>query len=150
MRIDDYLLGHWSNKHQAQSCPHQYSQVEVIWEKVDDGYHSKNFYTVDGSHNPYREKYHKAIQISDTEVHFQNYDLDWTRSNKCDMIFKYDGQYWHGKLGGDECTGVRGYRIFSEIHLFGEKLHSRDRGYNEENEMMWGSDNLYRFIRKGE
>lgn len=148
-KIDRYLLGHWTNKRQAQNAPHQFSQIETIWEKIDGGYHSKTFYSSNGEHNPYRERYHKAVVISDTEIHFQNFDLDWTRADKCDMIFKFDGTQWHGSLGGDECTGVRGHRIVSEIHLSGDKLHSMDKGYHlETGEMMWGSENLYKFLRK--
>ncbi len=41
--IDDYIIGHWTNRYQAQSLPHHFSSVETIWEKVDGGYHSKNF-----------------------------------------------------------------------------------------------------------
>lgn len=150
MKIDDYILGHWSNRYQAQSQPTKYSTVEILWEKIDGGYHSKNYYRCDGPENPYRERYHRAVPISDTEVHFQNYDLNWTRAGNCDMIFVYDGNAWHGQLGGSECTGVRGYRVVAEIHLYGGKLHSKDQGYNSEGEMMWGSELLYKFTRMGE
>ncbi|AIX27942.1 antenna protein [Synechococcus phage ACG-2014a] len=147
MKIDDYLLGHWSNKFQAQSCPHQYSTVEIEWKKIEGGYHSKNYYREDGPNKPYRERYHKLIVKSETKVQFENYDLDWTKSENCDMIFVFDGNAWHGQLIGDKCTGVRGYRVVSEIHLYGDKLHSMDQGYNAGGEMMWGSELLYKFTR---
>ena len=47
MTIDSYLLGHWTNRQQAQSNPHCFSQCEIIWEKDGDWYTSKNFYRVD-------------------------------------------------------------------------------------------------------
>ena len=150
MTIDNYLLGHWSNRFQAQSSPHQYSTVEIEWKLTEGGYHSKNYYRSDGPNKPYRERYHKKVQVSDTEIRFENYDLDWTRSENCDMIFTFDGHAWHGSLIGDKCTGVRGHRVVSEIHLYGNKLHSMDQGYNSEGEMMWGSENLYKFTRMGE
>ena len=150
MTIDNYLLGHWSNRFQAQSSPHQYSTVEIEWKLTEGGYHSKNYYRSDGPNKPYRERYHKKVQVSDTEIRFEKYDLDWTRSENCDMIFTFDGHAWHGSLIGDKCTGVRGHRVVSEIHLYGNKLHSMDQGYNSEGEMMWGSENLYKFTRMGE
>ena len=150
MSFKNYLLGHWTNKFQAQSNPHYYSQVEIIWEVVDGGLHSKNFYRAEGPNNPYRERYHKVVVVSDTEVIVENYDLNWTRSENCDMMFMFDGQAWHGKIVGDKCTGNRGQRVNSEIHLFGNKLHSCDQGYSSEGEMIWGSKNLYKFTRKGE
>ena len=45
--IDDYIIGHWTNRYQAQSAPHYFSTVETVWEKVEGGYHSKNFYRRD-------------------------------------------------------------------------------------------------------
>ncbi len=149
MKIDDYILGHWSNKFQAQSAPHHFSTVEILWQRVDGGYHSKNYFRSDGPDKPYRERYHKTITVSDTEVHFENYDLDWTRCENCDMIFKFDDNIWHGELIGDLCTGVRGHKVVSEIYLYGDKLHSKDQGYNPEGEMVWGSECLYKFTREG-
>ena len=64
MTIDDYLLGHWSNRQQAQSNPHSFAQTEIIWEKEEDWYKSKNFYRVDGPEKPYRQKRHKIKVLS--------------------------------------------------------------------------------------
>ena len=78
--IDDYIIGHWTNRYQAQSAPHHFSTVETVWEKVEGGYHSKNFYRRDGANKPYRERYHKVNVISFDKLIFENYNLDWTRS----------------------------------------------------------------------
>ncbi len=150
MRIEDCLLGHWSNKAQAQSNPLEFVSVEVIWKEVEGGFESMNYKRSKGPNDPYRRKNHRLEIISDTEVIMQNYHLDWTRHEECDMIFTFDGHAWHGSLIGDKCTGVRGHRVVSEIHLYGNKLHSMDQGYNSEGEMMWGSENLYKFTRMGE
>ena len=145
--IDDYIIGHWTNRYQAQSAPHHFSTVETVWEKVEGGYHSKNFYRRDGANKPYRERYHKIDIISEDEVIFQNYNLDWTRSENCDMIFTFDGEAWHGHLVGDKCTGAKGYKIVSEISLYGDKLHSMDQGYDDKGNMVWGSEGIYKFTR---
>ena len=78
MTIDDYLLGHWHNRQQAQSNPHCFSQCEIIWEKEGDFFVSKNFYRSQ-EHNPYRHKRHKWVQTSATTGIMQNYRLDLTR-----------------------------------------------------------------------
>ena len=147
MRIEDCLLGHWSNKAQAQSNPLDIVSVEVIWKEVEGGFESMNYKRSNGPNDPYRHKKHRLEIISDTEVIMQNYHLDWTRHEECDMMFTFDGQAWHGKLLGDRCRGYRGDRVVSEIHLFGNKLHTMDQGYDEENNLVWGSTQLYRFTR---
>ena len=146
MTIDDYLLGHWSNRQQAQSNPHSFAQTEIIWEKEEDWYYSKNFYRVDGPTQPYRQKRHK-IRVLEDKVIMENYRLDLTRNEECDMLFLFEGDSWHGKLDSERCSGDRGNRIVSEIHLYGDKLHCKDQGFDSNNNVVWGSPYLYRFIR---
>ena len=147
MNIEDYLLGHWTNRYQAQSNPTSFASVEIVWKKVDDGYESMNYKRVNGPDDPYRCKRHKIRYISDTEAIIENYHLDWTRHEDCDIIFTFDGQAWHGKLLGNECRGYRGNRVVSEVHAYGDKLHTMDQGYDEDNNLVWGSTELYRFTR---
>lgn len=147
--FESYLLGLYTNKRQAQSYPTQFPQVYVLWEKMGEGYHSKQWYRRDGSNKPYREKYHKLVKVSDTEVIMENYYLDWTRHEECDMIFTFDGKRWHGKLLGDNCT-ARGYKVIAEIHLDGSTIESRDKGIDENGKLVWGSLGLYKFIRVGD
>ena len=145
------MLGNWSNRYQAQSAPHHFSTVEAVWKKVDGGYYSKNYFRSDGSSKPYRERYHKMVSLSDDEILVENYDLDWTRAEDCDMILKFDGTCWRGELATPgKCTGVKGYRVVSEIYIFKDKLHTMDQGYNSEGKMVWGSEQLYKFTRMGE
>ena len=63
------------------------------------------------------------------------------------MIFTFDGEAWHGHLVGDKCTGAKGYKIISEISLYGDKLHSMDQGYDDKGNMVWGSEGIYKFTR---
>jgi len=152
MKLEDCLLGHWTNKHQAQSDPTNWVSVEVVWKKHEEGYQSCNYKRRDGPDFPYRKKNHKFVYLSDTEVLVQNYHLDWTRHEDCDIIFKYDGKAWHGEIASPgKCRGYRGDEVISEIHAYGDKLHTCDRGIDlETGKMVWGSNELYRFIRKPE
>jgi hypothetical protein len=147
MMIEDYLLGHWTNRYQAQSDPTNFASVEIVWKRVDDGFESMNYKRVNGPDDPYRRKRHKIRYISDTEAVIENYHLDWTRHPKCDILFTFDGQAWHGKLLGEGCRGYRGNRVVSEVHAYGDKLHTMDQGYDEDNNLVWGSTQLYRFVR---
>jgi hypothetical protein len=150
MKIDleDYIIGHWSNRHQAQSNPTEWVSVEIIWKRHEEGFQSTNYKRCDGPNDPYRQKNHKIVKVSNTECIIQNYHLDWTRHEDCDMIFTFDGSAWHGKLVGDKCVGYRGDKVISNIHCYGDKLHTCDRGIDlETGEMVWGSTEMYRFTR---
>tara|TARA_S200000501_G_scaffold312194_2_gene303181 strand:- start:23107 stop:23559 length:453 start_codon:yes stop_codon:yes gene_type:complete len=145
--FDQFLLGHWHNRAQAQSNPSLFAQTEIIWAKEGEWYTSKNFYRVDGPHKPYRNKKHKIQVASKSYIIMQNYKLDGTRHQECDMHFTYQNDYWSGKLDSTRCKGEKGYRIESMINLYGEKLFSRDRGLNQKGEKVWGSDEIYKFVR---
>ena len=146
--FEEYLLGLYNNKQQAQSHPTEYSQVFVLWEKIDGGYHSKNYYRCDGPDKPYRERYHKIVELSETEVIVENYTLDWTRQEGCDMMFEFDGQAWHGKLKNPgQCLVRDGVYVVSEIHLTKTGLDSRDQGFDPNEELVFGSFRMYKFLR---
>jgi len=149
MELEAYLLGHWTNRLQAQSDPINWVSVEIVWKLHEEGFQSMNYKRSEGPDAPYRKKNHKFLKISDTEVLVENYHLDWTRHEDCDIIFKFDGQVWHGELAyPGKCTGYRGDKVISEIHAYGDKLHTCDRGIDlETGEMVWGSKELYRFTR---
>jgi hypothetical protein len=149
--FEKYILGNWSNKAQAQSDPQNFATVNIVWQKIEGGYESMNYKRCRGAYDPYRRKYHKLEQVSDTEVIMHNYHMDWTPHDICDMIFTFDGTIWKGSLLGDECRGYRGHRVISHVQLFGHKLYSMDQGYDDEGNFVWGSDKFYRFTRmKGE
>ena len=87
MKLEDCLMGHWTNKHQAQSDPTNWVTVEIIWKSHEKGFQSMNFKRCDGPGNPYRKKNHKFLYLSDREVVVENYHLDWTRHEDCDILF---------------------------------------------------------------
>ena len=144
MTIEDYLLGLWSNKNQAQSSPTTYATIYLHWEKIEGGFQSKNYYRTDGPERPYRKRYHKKVEISKTEVLIENYDLQWNKSAECGMLFKYADLAWHGNIVG-KCVH-NGVIIRSQMHLYGDKLHSFDQAYKD-GKMVWGSDNFYKYVR---
>ena len=145
--FDEYLLGHWTNRAQAQSNPHVFAQTEVIWSKEGEWYTSKNFYRVDGPNKPYRNRKHKINIVSRNLVIMENFRLDLSRHEECDMVFTFQDDCWSGKLDSDKCRGEKGYRVVSEISLYGHKLFSRDKGLTNDGKMVWGSDDLYKFVR---
>ena len=135
MTIEDYLLGLWTNQNQAQSAPTTYATILMEWKEIEGGFQSKNYYRTDGSQRPYRKRYHKKVDISEKEVLIENYDLEWNKSEECGMLFKYDNLAWHGNIIGD-CVH-NGVTIKSQMHLFGDKLHSFDQAYKG-GRMVWG------------
>ena len=112
MNIEDCLMGHWTNRHQAQSDPTNWVTVEIIWKSHEEGFQSMNFKRCDGPGNPYQKKNHKLHIFSDNQVVVENYHLDWTRHEDCDILFTFDGQGWHGKIIGDNCVGYKGDRSY--------------------------------------
>ena len=145
--FEEYLLGLYDNKTQAQSHPTEFAQVYILWEKIEGGYHSKNYYRSDGPSKPYRERYHKLVEIDETTVIVENYHTDWTRCEGCDMMFTFDGQAWHGSLVSDNCFVRDGVRVKPEIHLTKTGLDSKDQGFDSNGNMVFGSTMLYRFKR---
>ena len=151
VNFEKYLLGHWSNKAQAQSDPQNFASLNIVWKKIEDGYESMNYKRCRGAYDPYRRKYHKLEIVSDTEIIMHNYYTDWTPHEDCDMMFTFDGNSWTGRLIGDNCRGYRGDRIVSHIQLFGNKLHNMDQGYDDQGNLVWGTKKCYRYTRiKGE
>ena len=118
---------------QAQSSPTTYA---TIFREGDRRGVSVTKYWTDGPSRPYRKRYHKKVDISKTEVLIENYDLEWNKSEECGMLFKYDNLAWHGNIIGD-CVH-NGVTIKSQMHLFGDKLHSFDQAYKG-GQMVWGT-----------
>ena len=146
--FEECLTGKYNNFRQAQSAPTLFSQIEILWEKIPGGLQSRQWYRHESDH-PYREGYHKVIHVSDKEVVVENYNIDWTRRENCDMIFKFDGRAWNGNILGDKCYR-RNACVQSEIILINHQLHSRDKGLDESGNRVWGSDTLYIFTKQGE
>ncbi len=139
-----FLLGTWSNKSQAQSNPTGFRQVTLHWtRKIGRGqgyfhgaYHYRN------EPDPYLEVRKKLIMNSETEVvleHFGGTYSNWKRVPACDMTLKWDGSKWYGEFD----TGS----ITAELHLYGNKLFTKDKSVDEDGKVIWGDDKLYKFVR---
>ena len=114
---------------------------------------------VDTNQNITTEERDQAIHIDivtiklskhlDTEVIVENYSLDWTRQEGCDMIFTFKDNSWHGKLKNPGQCFVRENVTVAilKIHLTRDGIDSRDLGYNSEGEKVFGGTLMYKFKR---
>ncbi len=154
MTIDfsDALLGHWTNRHQAQSNPLGFASVELEWgidySDVDQiWYTSKNYYRKEGPNNPYRSGRHKMSLIRGDSFLMENYSEDGTKRVGCDMLFVEHDNRWEGKLFAEGQCVLNDAIISSHMLLYGDKLHSADQGRDKQGNLIWGSDHFYRFTR---
>ena len=143
------LLGTWSNKAQAQSAPTIYRQVFVRWYKDEEYIHSVHWSRKE-ENSPYLTTNKKLKVLSDTEVILEHWGGTYSglkRDETCDMHMKYDGNLWNGKFDtsmeedGQIITG------HAELTLYGHKLFMRDRFLDTKGKIIWGADEIYRFVR---
>ena len=59
------------------------------------------------------------------------------------MPLKFDGQAWMGKFDTrmDDVTG------HAELGVYGNKLFMRDRFLDSKGRIIWGADEIYRYLR---
>ena len=141
--FESYLLGLYNNKRQAQSFPTEFSQVFLLWEKIEGGYHSKQWKRSEGPLKPYREKYHRILEHPPNRIIVENYNLDWTRNEHCDMIFTWDGQSWTGCINGNQCK-IRGGTVTSEVKITKDIYESCDKAVDANGNKVFGGDEMYR------
>ena len=136
-----WLLGTWSNKHQAQSAPTLYKSVTVKWEQNDEYINSIQW----GSRNsddPYLKTYKKLVEVSDKEVILEHWGGTYSgliRNKDCDMVLKFDGTVWMGQFDTDN--------IHAELAVYGTKLFMRDKFLDSKGRIVWGADEIYKFVR---
>jgi len=136
-----WLLGTWSNKHQAQSSPTLYKSVTVKWEQNDEFINSIHWGRRK-SDDPYLKTYKKLVEVSDKEVILEHWGGTYsglTRNEDCDMILKFDGTAWMGQFDTDN--------IHAELAVYGTKLFMRDRFLDSKGRIVWGADEIYKFVR---
>ena len=140
-----WLLGTWSNKHQAQSAPTLYKSVTVKWEQNDEFINSIHWGRRT-SDDPYLKTYKKLVEVSDKEVILEHWGGTYSglsRNETCDMPLKFDGTVWMGKFDTqmDDVTG------HAELGVYGNKLFMRDRFLDSKGRIIWGADEIYRYLR---
>ena len=136
-----WLLGTWSNKHQAQSSPTLYKSVCVRWEKNDEFINSIHWGRRT-PHDPYLKTYKKLVEVSDKEVILEHWGGTYsglTRNEECDMVLKFDGTAWMGQFDTDN--------IHAELAVYGTKLFMRDKFLDSKGRIIWGADEIYKFVR---
>tara|TARA_Y100001963_G_scaffold29277_1_gene39766 strand:+ start:285 stop:716 length:432 start_codon:yes stop_codon:yes gene_type:complete len=136
-----WLLGTWSNKHQAQSAPTLYKSVTVKWEQNDEFINSIHWGRRK-SDDPYLKTYKKLVEVSDKEVILEHWGGTYsglTRNEECDMVLKFDGTVWMGQFDTDN--------IHAELAVYGTKLFMRDKFLDSKGRILWGADEIYKFVR---
>ena len=136
-----WLLGTWSNKHQAQSAPTLYKSVSVKWEQNGEFINSIHWGRK-SSHDPYLKTYKKLVEVSDKEVILEHWGGTYsglTRNEECDMVLKFDGTVWMGQFDTDN--------IHAELAVYGTKLFMRDKFLDSKGRIVWGADEIYKFVR---
>ena len=136
-----WLLGTWSNKHQAQSAPTLYKSVTVKWEQNDEFINSIHWGRRK-SDDPYLKTYKKLVEVSDKEVILEHWGGTYsglTRNEECDMVLKFDGTAWMGQFDTEN--------IHAELAVYGTKLFMRDKFLDSKGRIVWGADEIYKFVR---
>lgn len=136
-----WLLGTWTNKHQAQSSPTLYKSVYVRWEKNGEFINSVHWGRR-SSHDPYLKTHKKLVELSDKEVILEHWGGTYsglTRNENCDMILKFDGTAWIGQFDTEN--------IHAELAVYGNKLFMKDKFLDSKGKIIWGADEIYKFVR---
>ena len=136
-----WLLGTWSNKHQAQSAPTLYKSVSVKWEQNGEFINSIHWGRRT-PHDPYLKTYKKLVEVSDKEVILEHWGGTYsglTRNEDCDMVLKFDGTAWMGQFDTEN--------IHAELAVYGTKLFMRDKFLDSKGRIVWGADEIYKFVR---
>lgn len=134
------IVGEYLNRTQAFSNPAMYAQIRVFYKDIGENkLQSESWFEYDYPNgNPYRKEYHTYEHITPTHVSFQTYNKEWEPT--CRYDFNWDGEYWVATTCGD-CI-VNGIRVESEVK-FNEKFYiSRDVGYNQEGNIVFGREDL--------
>ena len=137
-----WLLGTWSNKVQAQSAPTLYKQVFVKWEQNGEYINSIHWGRKNNPSNPYLKTYKKLVEVSDKEVILEHWGGTYsglTRNEECDMVLKFDGTAWMCQFDTDN--------IHAELAVYGTKLFMRDKFLDSKGRIVWGADEIYKFVR---
>ena len=136
-----WLLGTWTNKHQAQSAPTLYKSVSVKWEQNGEFINSIHWGRK-SSHDPYLKTYKKLVEVSNKEVILEHWGGTYSgliRNKDCDMVLKFDGTVWMGQFDTDN--------IHAELAVYETKLFMRDRFLDSKGRIVWGADEIYKYLR---
>lgn len=129
--------GHWLYVEQAlnknQSKP--YRQRVYQLEKLEDGSFSSKVYTLE---NP-----EAAVGKWKTPEYFDQFDVSMLKEREgCAVILKKEGDYYTGSTNEKDCKStMRGASYAtSEVTIKADVIESWDRGFDANNEHVWGAE----------
>jgi hypothetical protein len=99
MTIEDYFLGHWNNRHQCITNPTEFSNIHILWERIDGGFRSRSWRHREKIENSYRDQFHKFVKDG-PYYRLETYDHSWTIRTGCDIILTPKPNGWHGSDQG--------------------------------------------------
>ena len=177
-KLSRWMAGSFSSYEQHMSDSDNYYHIKLdiipIWTSRRDGFWFYVEQAVDGRENrPYRQRaYHlwenkwgeyvSSIYKFDKPLRFtgnwQKFDekmtpQDCTRKDGCDVIlnFDYDEYCFVGGTKVGTCRSKRGGSAYAtaEVKIYKHELYSWDRGWNDQDEYVWGAENAgYIFLRE--
>jgi len=135
------IVGEYSNKNQTLMCPFDYARIRLIWKDLGENkLQSQNFYEYNyPREEPYRQSYHTYDIVSNDEVLLRGFDVDWNPT--CDHNVYWNGGFWVAKICG-ECI-MNNIKITSQFKFNSEKFFSKDAGYDESGNLVWGKDTSF-------
>jgi hypothetical protein len=133
------VLGHYSNKRQAQSNPSAWPHIHVKYTENEDGtLDFKSWYKYQGENEPYRHfrveyRYDRHFNCFTTSVNLK------TDEASCPFQWGFFDGWWWGEPQGD-CI-LRDTKVISHVRFNGEEYRSRDTGVDPKTgEFRWGLD----------
>ena len=137
MKFEDNLLGHYTNKRQAQSYPTDWAYIHVLFEKLPNGkIESWSWHDYLGKKQAYRRSIHKLI-YEDDHVILRTFNRE-SEVKCCDLIFRYNDGWWESDISRCEIP-EKNISLETYIKFNGTEYFSRDAAYSiETNEFLWG------------
>ena len=63
------------------------------------------------------------------------------------MRLGWDGSKWTGSFDSKIDQDGEDTNVHAELHLYGNKLFTKDKSTDSEGNVLWGDDGTYKFIR---
>ena len=137
MKFENDLLGHYTNKRQAQSYPTDWAYIHVLFEKLPNGkIESWSWHDYLGKKKAYRRSIHKLIE-SDDHIVLRTYNRE-SEVKYCDLIFEYKNGWWESRY--NKCViPEKNMHLETYIKFNGSEYFSRDAAFNiETGDFLWG------------
>lgn len=124
----ELLLGHYSNKIQAQSNPTEFAYANVKYSRQGDKVELKQWYQHEGEKKPYLRM---LLEYEESYNYLRMWGKNlYTGRNTCPQVFRFTGKWWEGGTEGS-CI-VDGMKFVTTIRFNGSQYQSRDSGYSVE------------------